>query len=98
VELAETAGNFRSRVPDLIGVSIDPPNRLTASLFTKRQPKSRVAGTFRFRGLKRGEFTFEFLNGAEVRGAVELLRRALGGGLRIGQGWDEATAVYLTGL
>jgi hypothetical protein len=98
MEVAEAAGNFRARVVDLIGVTIDPPTTRAASMFTRRQAKSRAVGTFRFRELKRGEFTFEFLNGAEVRGAVELLRRALGGGLRIGQGWDEATAVYLAGL
>ena len=98
LEVAEAAGNFRARVVDLIGVAIDPPAPTAASLFTRRQPRSRAVGTFRFRELKRGEFTFEFLNGAELRGAVELLRRVLGGGLRIGRGWDEATAVYLAGV
>ena len=98
LEAAEAAGNFRARVVDLIGAAIDPPARAAASLFTRRQPRSRAVGTLRFRELRRGEFTFEFLNGAELRGAVELLRRALGGGLRIGEGWDEATAVYLAGV
>jgi hypothetical protein len=93
---AAAAGNFRSRISDLVGVSIDPPTT-SSSLFTKKKP-SRAVGTFRFRELKRGEYTFEFLSGAELRGAIELLRPVLGTGLRVGRGWDDVTAVYLQGL
>ena len=55
-------------------------------------------GMFRFRHLGNGEFTIEFLNGAEVRGAIELLRRVLGAGLHVGKGRDDVTAVYLQGM
>jgi hypothetical protein len=79
-------------VAELVGVTIDPPG---AARWGER---TRAVGTFRFRHPGRDEFSFEFLNGAEVRGAVELLRRVLGASLRVGQGWDEATAMYLTGL
>jgi hypothetical protein len=82
---ADEGGNCRVRVPDLVGVCIDPP--------TGR--RVRGVGTFRFRDVKRGEFTFEFLSGAEIWVAVELLRRAIGPALHVGTGWDEATSVYL---
>jgi hypothetical protein len=92
LETAAKDGNLRVRIQDLVGVSIDPP--AAPSYWRER---SRAVGTFRFRDLKRGEFTFEFLLGAEVRGAIDLLRRVLGKSLHVGQGWDEATAVYLNG-
>lgn len=91
LELAGKHGNLRSAWSDLVGVSIDPPG-------FSRRGQSRAVGTFRFRSLGRGEYTFEFLNGAEVRGAVELLRRVLGPALHVGDGWDQATAVYLQGV
>ena len=90
--LAEEKGNVRAPLSELVGVSVDPPSK---SFWRER---TKAVGMFRFRHLGQGEYTFEFLNGAEVRGAVELLRRVLGSGLHVGEGWDEATAVYLTGL
>jgi hypothetical protein len=77
-------GNFRARFDELIGLSIDPSFRF-----------SRAAGTFRFRLLKRGEYSFEFLCPVEIRGAIELLARAVGNSLHVGKGWDNATASYL---
>jgi hypothetical protein len=85
---AGEGGNCRVRLEDLVGVCIDPPGG---------KLRSRGVGTFRFRDVKRGEFTFEFLSGAEIWVAVELLRRAIGPALHVGTGWDEATSVYLTG-
>jgi len=93
LDLAAARGNLRAGVSDLVGVSIDPPTRTSW-----RGDQSRAVGTFRFRFLGRGEYTFEFLNGAEIRGAVELLRRTLGQSLHVGDGWDQATAVYLQGV
>jgi hypothetical protein len=83
---ADQGGNCRVRLEDLVGVCIDPPGV---------KGRSRGVGTFRFRDVKRGEFTFEFLSGAEIWVAVELLRRKIGPALHVGTGWDEATAVYL---
>ena len=73
-------------------MTVDPPGR---SIW---RDESRTVGTFRFCDTKRGEFTFEFLCGVEVRGAVELLRRVLGPALHVGSAWDDATAVYLAGV
>lgn len=92
LEAARTAGNLRAPLTGLVGVTIDPPSK------SRRADRTSAVGTFRFRHLKGGEYTFEFLNGAELRGAVELLRRVLGPALHVGQGWDEATAVYLRGV
>jgi hypothetical protein len=92
LDTARAPGNVRAPLAGLVGVSIDPPTR------SRWGEQTRAVGTFRFRHLKGGEYTFEFLNGAELRGAVELLRRVLGPALHVGQGWDEATAVYLHGL
>jgi hypothetical protein len=90
---AQEAGNFRAKFTDVVGLSIDPPNR---GMWRER---TRGVGTFRFRHLQRGEFSFEFLIGAEIRGAIELIRRSAGGAsLQVGNGWDEATAAYLVGL
>jgi hypothetical protein len=90
---AGEAGNFRAKFPDVVGLSIDPPSR---GMWRER---TRGVGVFRFRHLQRGEFTFEFLIGAEIRGAIELIRRSAGGAsLQVGNGWDEATAAYLVGL
>jgi hypothetical protein len=93
LDVAGAHGNLRAGVSELVGVSIDPP-----SVSSWRSQSSRTVGTFRFRFLGRGEYTFEFLNGAEIRCAVELLRGVLGSAVHVGQGWDEATAVYLRGL
>jgi hypothetical protein len=93
LDLAGQHGNLRAAWSDLVGVSIDPPTRSS----WRGQP-SRAVGTFRFRSLGRGEYAFEFLNGAEIRGAIEMLRRVLGSALHVGEGWDEATAVYLQGV
>jgi hypothetical protein len=91
---AEQAGNFRVKFTEVVGLSIDPP---PGRSFWRE--KARGVGTFRFRHLRRGEFTFEFLNGAEIRGAIELIRRsAAGPNLHVGNGWDEATSAYLVGL
>jgi hypothetical protein len=91
---ATEEGNFRARYEELTGVTIDPPDG-------KRwggEP-GRAVGTFRFRHLRRGEYSFEFLNGAEIRGAIELLRRtAQANNVHVGSGWDEATAIYLADL
>jgi hypothetical protein len=93
LDLAGAHGNLRAGVSDLVGESIDQPN-----VSGWRGQPSRAVGTFRFRFLGRGEYTFEFLNGAEIRCAVELLRGVLGSAMHVGQSWDEATAVYLRGL
>jgi hypothetical protein len=92
LEWATQPGNFRARFEDLTGVSIDPPTR------SSWRPNSRGVGTFRFHHLKRGEFTFEFLSPVELRGAVELLRRAIGNQFHLGTGWDDLTASYLEKL
>jgi hypothetical protein len=84
LEWSTEEGNFRARFDELIGLSIDPSFRV-----------SRAVGTFRFRLLKRGEYSFEFLCPVEIRGAIELLARAVGNSLHIGKGWDRATASYL---
>jgi len=81
-------GNFRARWEELVGIAVDSPGRRT-----------RGVGVFRFRHLRRGEYSFEFLNGAEIRGAIELLRsNAKGNAIHVGSVWDEATALYLADL
>lgn len=92
LEWATEEGNFRARFEDLTGLCVEPP---TGSFWRE---KTRAVGTFRFHHRQRGEYTFEFLIGAEIRGAVELLRRSVGKELRLGGGWDPATACYLEGL
>lgn len=84
LEWSKEEGNFRASYEELVGLSIDPSYRA-----------SRAAGTFRFRHLKRGEYTFEFLSPVEIRGAIELLARAVGKSLHVGKGWDNVTATYL---
>jgi hypothetical protein len=85
---ATEQGNFRARWEELVGIAVDSPG-----------PRTRGVGIFRFRHLRRGEYFFEFLNGAEVRGAIELLRRhAKDNNIHVGTVWDEATAVYLADL
>lgn len=90
---ATEEGNFRAKFEDVIGLSIDPPSNAAGW-----RDRSRSVGTFRFRHLRRGEYAFEFLCPAELRGAAELLRRAVGANFHLGTNWDEATAGYLTGL
>jgi hypothetical protein len=92
LEWSTEPGNFRANVKDLVGIRIDPPS---SSFWRNR---GREIGTLRFRHMKRGEYTFEFLCGVELRGAVELLRRAAGSSVRVGDGWDEATASYIRDL
>jgi hypothetical protein len=85
---ATEQGNFRARWEELVGIAVE-----------SRGPRTRGVGIFRFRHLRRGEYSFEFLNGAEVRGAIDLLRRnAKGNNIHVGSGWDEATAPYLADL
>jgi|GEM_PF-5633445 len=85
---ATEQGNFRARWEELVGIAVDSPG-----------PRTRGVGIFRFRHLRRGEYFFEFLNGAEVRGAIELLRRhAKDNNIHVGTVWDETTAVYLADL
>jgi hypothetical protein len=83
-------GNFRARLDEVLGIEIDPP--LPATWWRGKSP---ALATFRFRHAKRGEFTFDFLTGVELRGAVEMLRSVFGDRLRIGGGWDDATAPFL---
>jgi hypothetical protein len=91
---ATEEGNFRAGFDEVTGICIDPPRARR----TGEKP-SRGVGTLRFRHLRRGEYTFEFLNGAEIRGAVELLRRnSQAVRVNVGTGWDEATALYLADL
>ena len=90
VACAAQEGNFRARYEDVAGIAIEPRGASN---------NSRAIGTLRFRHLRRGEYSFEFLSGAEIRGAVELLRRnATSNNIHVGSGWDQATAVYLDGL
>jgi hypothetical protein len=85
---ATEQGNFRARWEELVGIAVE-----------SRGPRTRGVGIFRFRHLRRGEYSFEFLNGAEIRGAIELLRgNAKGNNIHVGSGWDEATAPYLADL
>jgi hypothetical protein len=93
LQWATEEGNFRAKFEDLIGLSIDPPGDAVGW-----RERSRTVGTFRFRHLRRGEYMFELLCPAELRGAAELLRRAVGANLHLSSDWDEATAGYLTGL
>jgi hypothetical protein len=92
LEWSKEDGNFRAPFAQVVGVSIDAGGR------SYRRDGARTLGTFRFRFLKRGEYTFEFLCPAEVRGAIELLRRAMSDGVHVGSGWDEVTARYLEGV
>jgi hypothetical protein len=93
LEVAASKGNFRAPLRDVLRIEIDPPE--PASMW---RPKSRAVGTFRFRDIKRGEFHFEFLCAVELRGAIEVLRRNDGSSLRVGTGWDSATARYIESL
>jgi hypothetical protein len=87
-------GNFRARYEELVGLSIDPPP--APSLW---KGKSGAAGTFRFRHLERGEFTFDFLSPVEIRGAIEMMRHsAAANQVLVGDGWDRVTASYLVGV
>jgi len=91
---ATEEGNFRAGFDEVTGISIDPPRQRR----TGEKP-SRGVGTLRFRHLRRGEYTFEFLNGAEIRGAVELLRRnSQAVRIHVGTGWDDATSIILADL
>ena len=90
---ASEEGNFRARFDDISSLSIDPPGQ------TRWGEMSRGIGTFRFRHQRRGEYSFDFLNGVEVRGAIELIRRtSQGERLHVGTDWDESTAVCLADL
>jgi len=91
---ATEEGNFRAGFDEVTGISIDPPKSRRTS-----DASSRAVGTLRFRHLRRGEYTFEFLNGTEIRGAVELLRRnSQPVRINVGAAWDDATSVYLADL
>jgi hypothetical protein len=92
LEWAKEEGNFRAPFADLVGVSID------AGGDSYRRDGARTIGRFRFRYLKRGEYSFEFLCPAEVRGGIELLKRVMSTDLHVGSGWDEVTARYLEGV
>jgi hypothetical protein len=94
LQAAADAGNMRARFEDLVGLAVDPP---PAPSFWRE--KTGALGTFRFRHLERGEFTFEFLSGTEIRGAIEMIRHsAAADRLLVGEGWDEVTASYLAGV
>jgi hypothetical protein len=92
LEWAKEEGNLRAPFADLVGVSID------AGGDSYRRDGARTIGRFRFRYLKRGEYSFEFLCPAEVRGGIELLKRVMSTDLYVGSGWDEVTARYLEGV
>ena len=85
-------GNVRAPFADIVGVSIDAGGR------SFRADGARTIGTFRFRFLKRGEYAFDFLSPIEVRGAIELVRRAMSNNFHVGSGWDEVTARCLEGV
>lgn len=93
LEWSTEEGNFRARFDELVGVSIDP-----AYKNSMWQEKGRAVGTFRFRHLRRGAYSFEFLAPVEIRGAIELLVRAMGNAVHIGKDWDDITASYLKNL
>jgi hypothetical protein len=94
LQWATEEGNFRARFEDLVGLAIEPPP--PPSVW--KGPSGSV-GTFRFRHLERGEFTFEFLAPTEIRGAIQMFRRsAAADHVHLGTGWDQLTAGYLAGI
>ena len=61
---------------------------------TNWSPSARSVGTFRFRRIKGGAFTFEFISRLVLHDAIELLRSAIARGLPVPSGLEQLTAPY----
>jgi hypothetical protein len=65
-----------------------------ASARTNWSQSARSVGTFRFRRIKGGAFTFEFMSWIVFHDAIELLRFAIARGLPVPSGLEEVTIKY----